>query len=62
MGLRPALKALELDDGLAEAHAAMAAVYAESFESNNPVAAEKEIKRAIELNPNYASAHQFYGE
>jgi TolB-like protein/DNA-binding winged helix-turn-helix (wHTH) protein/Tfp pilus assembly protein PilF len=57
-----ALKALELDDGLAEAHAAMAAVYAESSESNNPVAAEKEIKRAIELNPNYASAHQFYGE
>lgn len=55
-----ALKALQLDDSVAEAHAAMAAVYGEG--EGNPAAAEKEIKRAIELNPNYASAHQFYGE
>jgi eukaryotic-like serine/threonine-protein kinase len=55
-----ALKALQLDDSVAEAHAAMAAVYQEG--EGNRVAAEKEIKGAIELNPNDASAHQFYGE
>jgi TolB-like protein/DNA-binding winged helix-turn-helix (wHTH) protein/Flp pilus assembly protein TadD len=55
-----AVKALQLDDGLAEAHTAMAVVYAEY--DGDGVAAEKELKRAIELNPNYATAHQAYGE
>ena len=55
-----ALKAVQLDDSVAEAHAALAAVYGEG--NGDQAAAEKEIKRAIELNPNYATAHQFYAE
>lgn len=55
-----AFKALEIDEGLSEAHTAMAAVLAENdFDLS---AAEKEIRRAIELNPNYATAHQWYAE
>jgi TolB-like protein/DNA-binding winged helix-turn-helix (wHTH) protein/Tfp pilus assembly protein PilF len=53
-----ASRALELDDGLAEAHAALGAVYAD-FEYDWP-AAERELKRAIELNPNYADGHFRY--
>ncbi len=53
-----ALKALELDDSLAEAHVALAYEKAH-FEWDWP-GAEKEFKRAIELNPNYANAHYFY--
>ncbi len=55
-----ALKAIEIDSGLAEAHLALAPVLAENdFDLN---AAEKEIRRAIELNPNDATAHQWYAE
>ena len=55
-----ALKALEIDDQLAEAHSPLGCVlftYDRDLES-----AEKELQRAIELNPNYARAHQNYGE
>jgi len=55
-----ALQALELDDGVAAAHLAMAVVYVEG--DGNPGGGEEELKRAIELDPNYASAHQMYGE
>ncbi len=55
-----ALKALEIDDNLAEAHTALAAIQA-PFEFDW-VAAERGFKRAIELNPNYATAHQWYAE
>jgi tetratricopeptide (TPR) repeat protein len=51
-----ALRAIELDDSLAEAHVAMGMYYS-NFAWNSPLA-EKEFRRAIELNPNYASAHQ----
>ncbi|MDT5270991.1 MAG: hypothetical protein QOH49_3177 [Acidobacteriota bacterium] len=54
-----ALKALELDDGLAEAHAALAYVK-HRFEWDF-AGAEREFKRAIELNPDYPTAHQWYG-
>ncbi|MFC2169814.1 protein kinase [Acidobacteriota bacterium] len=54
------MKALELDDLLAEAHAALAGVKSD-FEWDWE-GAEKGFKRAIELNPSYASAHQWYGE
>ncbi len=54
-----ALKALEIDDSLAEPHAAIGLYYA-SFGWNQP-AAEKEIRRAIELNPNYATAYHWLG-
>ena len=54
-----ALKALEIDCTLAEAHTALAYVLF-NYEWNL-AEAEKEIKLAIELNPNYATAHQWYG-
>lgn len=54
-----AIKALELDNSLAEAHTALAYVLY-SYERNFPES-EKEFRRAIELNPNYATAHQWFG-
>jgi serine/threonine-protein kinase len=53
------LKAVELDEMLAEPHESLANIrwyYDWDWES-----AEKEFRRAVELNPNYASAHLFYG-
>jgi tetratricopeptide (TPR) repeat protein len=53
-----ARKALELDPALAEAHTSLAFVlmhYDWDF-----AAAEQEYLRAIDLNPNYATAHQWY--
>lgn len=55
-----ALKALSLDDNLAEAHAALGQIVV--YYDYDFVGAEREHKRAIELNPNYATAHQWYGE
>jgi TolB-like protein/Tfp pilus assembly protein PilF len=55
-----AQKALQLDDGLAEAHASFA--YINMVYDWNWASAEKEFKRAIELNPNYAGAHEWYAE
>jgi TolB-like protein/DNA-binding winged helix-turn-helix (wHTH) protein/Tfp pilus assembly protein PilF len=54
-----ATRALELDETLAEAHAALGRVLA-IYDWDWPDA-EKEYKRAIELNPRYATAHQWYG-
>jgi len=53
-----ATRALEIDDTLAEAYAALATYY---YDWDWP-AAERQFKRAIELNPNYATAHQWYAE
>src|SRR5205085_8884895 len=53
-----ALKALSLDDTLAEGHASLALLMYR-YEWNLPDA-ELEFQRAIELNPNYAAAHQWY--
>jgi serine/threonine protein kinase/Flp pilus assembly protein TadD len=55
-----AMRALELDESLAEAHTALGR-YFMVFEFNW-AGAEKELRRAIELNPNYATAHQWLGE
>jgi TolB-like protein/class 3 adenylate cyclase/Tfp pilus assembly protein PilF len=55
-----ALKALELDDQLAEAHASLARNKA--FYEWDWAGAEKEFKQAITLKPGYASAHHLYGE
>jgi len=52
-------KAIALDDSLAEAHASLAMVR-QAYDWDW-VGAEQEFKRAIELNPNYATAHQWYG-
>jgi TolB-like protein len=51
-------KALALDDSLAEAHASMGLVHYCYF---NGMESAKEFERAIELNPNYATAHHWYG-
>ena len=53
-----AIKALALDNNLAEGHAALG--YANFRGSWNWAEAEKEFKQAIDLNYNYASAHQWY--
>ena len=53
-----ALKAVELDDALAEAHGALA-VIAFYFEWDWTVA-ERELRRALDLNPNYEEAHHQY--
>jgi TolB-like protein/Flp pilus assembly protein TadD len=54
-----AKKALELDDTLAEAHTALAlALWYYDFDFSQ---ANREFQRAIELNPNYATGHQQYG-
>jgi len=54
-----AMKALQLDDTLAEAHAALA--FAAFFDWDWP-SAEREFKRAIELNPNSALSHNRYAD
>jgi serine/threonine protein kinase/Tfp pilus assembly protein PilF len=53
-----ALKALEIDETLSEAHASLA--YAKFYYDWDWLAAEREYKRSIELNPAYATAHMFY--
>lgn len=63
-GLLPAAKtaaekALQLDDGLAEVHTSVAAV--RIFQDWDWGGAETEFRRALELNPNYAPAHHWYG-
>jgi TolB-like protein/DNA-binding winged helix-turn-helix (wHTH) protein/Flp pilus assembly protein TadD len=55
-----ALRALELDDNLAEAHTSLALI-AENYDYDWQTA-EKEYRRAIELDPQYATAHQWYAE
>lgn len=54
-----ALKAVELDDALAEGHASLGALAQHEYDWNT---AERELKRAIELRPGYATAHQWYAE
>ena len=54
-----ALKALELDDTLPQAHATLALTH-EKFDWDFS-AAEKEFRRAIELDPSYPTAHHWYG-
>lgn len=53
-----ALTALKLDDSIAEALASLAFVEMH-YEWNFP-ASEQQFKRALELNPNYATAHEWF--
>lgn len=55
-----ALKALQVDDSLAEAHTSLALI-AEHYDWDWQTA-EKEFRRAIQLDPDYATAHQWYAE
>ncbi len=51
-------RALQIDDALAEAHASLAHIM---FQYDRDWSgAEKEFRRAIDLNPNYANAHHWY--
>ena len=54
-----ATKAVQLDDSLSEAHAALG--YAAMFNWDWKLS-EKELRRALELNPNLAQAHFYYGQ
>ena len=55
-----AMQAMQIDDSLAEAHTSLGLVK-EHFEWDW-AGAEQEFKRAIELNPNSATAHHWYGD
>ena len=52
-----AVRALQIDDSLAEAHASLAYINENSWQFGE---AEREYKRGIELNPNYGTAHMWY--
>jgi tetratricopeptide (TPR) repeat protein len=52
------MKALSLDSDLAEAHVALGKI---DFFQLNLAGSIREYQRAIELKPNYATAHQWYG-
>jgi serine/threonine-protein kinase len=52
-----ALKALSIDDSIAEAHATLGMVYAATFKWDE---AEREFKQSIAMNPNYPTAHHWY--
>ena len=54
-----AIRALQIDDSLAEAHTSLeAALYSNDL---NLGESKREFERAIELDPNYANAHYFFG-
>ena len=55
-----AVRALDLDEEVAEAHTALAEVMA--YYEWNWKEAEKHYQRALALNPNYALAHLYYGQ
>jgi len=53
-----ATRAIELDESSPEGHAALAMLLCYDFKVRE---SEAEFKRAIELDPNYATAHHWYG-
>lgn len=55
-----ALRAITLDETLAEAHTALALIV-QNYDWDWQTAG-REFQRAIELNPNYATAHHWYAE
>ncbi|HYC26950.1 MAG TPA: adenylate/guanylate cyclase domain-containing protein, partial [Nitrososphaerales archaeon] len=57
LGKDEALKALELDDSLAEAHASLGLVLS-AYDWDIPFA-ERELRKAVELKPNYTPAHHW---
>lgn len=52
-------RAIELDDTLADAHAVLAFVALNHWATDRTIA-EREFRRALQLNPNYATAHQWF--
>lgn len=59
-GREAALKALSLDNNLAEAHTALGTILT-TFDYDF-AGAEREYRRAIEINPSYADAHYWYAQ
>lgn len=57
---RAALKALDMDNSLADAHATLGLIY--FYYDWDGAAAEDEFRQALEINPNYAMAHSWNGE
>jgi serine/threonine protein kinase/Tfp pilus assembly protein PilF len=57
---KAAMEALKMNEALAEPHAALG-LMKEVYDWDWP-GAEREFKRAIELDPNYATGHQWYGQ
>src|SRR5260370_3860599 len=55
-----AMKALEIDDTISEAHASLG--WAKLTLDWDWAGAEKEFQRSLELNPNYATAHEWYAD
>jgi len=55
-----AMKALEIDDTISEAHASLG--WSKLTLDWDWPGAEKEFKRSLDLNPNYATAHQWYAD
>jgi len=53
-------KALEIDNRLAEVHTSLASIL--MFRKWDWANSEKEFKLALELNPNYATAHHWYSQ
>ena len=53
-----AMKALELDEGSAEAHVSLGTV--KTFYDWDWAGSEREFRRALELQPNYSTAHHWY--
>jgi TolB-like protein/Flp pilus assembly protein TadD len=53
-----AVRALEIDDSLSEAHASLGYIDMMSWQFKE---ADKEFRRAIDLDPNYSTAHMWYG-
>ena len=53
-------KAVQLDDSLAEAHTSLAILA--PYDGWNWEEARRQYERALELNPNYATAHHWYGD
>jgi len=60
MARAAALRALMIDERLPEAHCALALIV-QNYDWDWDTA-EREYRRAIQLNPNYATAHQWYAE
>jgi tetratricopeptide (TPR) repeat protein len=58
-GKKAALQALALDSSLAEAHTALALLWEGDYDFAQE---EREFKLAVTLDPNYATAHHWYGE
>ncbi len=58
-GRELALRAVELDPNLAEAHASVGGILWRAYDFEG---AEREFRRAVSLNPSYSQAHHWYAE